>query len=335
MRLATDDLQAKKAQDVRDLRFKLQDLLMQLTAAQSLCAEEERALRADSESLMTELERIKADADIAFTQYQTDHLARKEQLQRAQNEEFRTLSGRVPQFLVEQGEIEADSPEFRQLKQLESQLRNSRSDITFAESEEFEGENPYPARILELERAKRELMQSIREDAHNSLDRIMQLGMHLDNEEAEFKAEAGQLNANIKRQDETYKKRLERLYTQLETIQSRRVKVTEATEAKVRQWEEKIEAIDGSFRARLAEANRVAETLKSSLMTANIKKSQHLEIEKQRARDEQKLLQESMMLQQELFDMHKQVERAKEESGLLQRELSAKIGMRRTASLYL
>jgi hypothetical protein len=178
-------------------------------------------------------------------------------------------------------------------------------------------------------------MQEIREDAHMSQDRILELTMHLDEEEAEFKADVAQLNANMKKQDEGCKKQLDRLYLQLEQIQTKRSKRNAAAQTKVKQWEQKIDGVDASFREKLSHENRMAETLKSSLIIANLRKTEQLEIEKRRALEEQQLVQESLTLKQELFDMKKQVEKAKEESGMLRRELSAKIGTRRTASLFL
>jgi hypothetical protein len=120
MKLATDDIQARKAQEVRDLRFLLQDLLMQLTAAQSLFAEEERAFRTERESLVTDLERIKAEADIAFTKSQTEHLARKEDLQRSQNEAFRTLAATIPHLIAEQAQLglDVETEEYQKLKEV-------------------------------------------------------------------------------------------------------------------------------------------------------------------------------------------------------------------------
>jgi hypothetical protein len=122
MKLASDDLQARKAQEVRDLRFRLQDVLMQLTAAQSLFAEEERAFRTERESLVTDFERIKAEADIAFTKSQTEHLARKEELQRSQNEGFRKLAAQIPQLTAEQEQrgLDVETEEYQKLKKVEN-----------------------------------------------------------------------------------------------------------------------------------------------------------------------------------------------------------------------
>jgi hypothetical protein len=313
MKLAADDIQSRKAQEARDLRFLLQDLLMQLTAAQSLFAEEQRAFRTDRESLVTDLERIKAEADIAFTQAQTTQLARKEALHRSQNEEFRVLTAKIHHLIAEQEQLglDVETEQYRKLKEVEKDLRDSRHYVS-AVDEDLEDENPYPPRISDLEREKREMMQAIREDAHTTQDRILELGMHLDGEEAEFKAEVAQLNAKMKKQEETYKKQLDRLYMQVEQIQTKRGKIAAATETKVKQWEQKIEAVDAAFREKLGGANRIAETLKSSLITANIRKTQHLEIERKRALDEQQIVQESLILKQEVFDLQQQVEKAKE-----------------------
>jgi DNA repair exonuclease SbcCD ATPase subunit len=337
MKLATEDLQARKAQDIRELRFILQDLLMQVTAAQATLAEEERSYRADTESAVTDLERIKADADMAFSRAQTEQLSRKERLQRDQNEEFRALTSELPRLLARTEELgfDAETPEYQKLKALERELRNTPVPPEDGPEPDIEGENPYPARISELEREKKDLMQAIRDDEHNARDRIIELTNALEESEADFKEEVAQMHADMKKQDETYRKQLERLYGQLETVQAKRAKAAAVNNSKIQAWEQKIDALDYGFKQRLNDAHKIVEGLKSSLTTANFRKAQHLEIEQKRAQDEQKFVQELLNLKQHVFNLQKQVEKAKEETVLLRRELSAKIGTRRTASLFL
>ena len=70
-------------------------------------------------------------------------------------------------------------------------------------------------------------------------------------------------------------------------------------------------------------------------MNANLRKTQQLEIEKKRSAEQRQLMEESFSLKQQTFTMQKELQKAKEESTVLRRELSAKIGPRRTASLFL
>ena len=73
MEQVSNDLIAKKEQTVRDMQDHLKDLMVQLGAANSDLADEERDFLSKKENLLTQLKRIKAGADTRFSQARKEH----------------------------------------------------------------------------------------------------------------------------------------------------------------------------------------------------------------------------------------------------------------------
>jgi hypothetical protein len=201
--------------------------------------------------------------------------------------------------------------------------------------ESDDGDLLYSMRIPALEAQKRELLQAIRDEKQNGETRIMELTLMLEGEENDRKAELEALQHKLEKQEETAKKAISRLYAELDAAQQKRKKLMQGQKAKIDDLEGRIRAADVEFGKKLSEATQVAEALKTRLVNSNLRKNQHLELERKRSSQQQKLLQETYDLHREVFDMQRRANVAREESGVLRRELSVCIGPRRTASLFM
>ena len=129
--------------------------------------------------------------------------------------------------------------------------------------------------------------------------------------------------------------KIKKLYTELDKIRDKRESSIVTRQEKIATLQAQIDKVEAEFRQKLKDASRVADKLKTALVNANLRKTQQLELEKKRSAEQRQLMQESFSLQQQNFSMQKELQKAKEESAILRRELSAKIGPRRTASLFL
>ena len=343
LNLVTADLQAKMEQELKDLQFHLQDLTMQLGAAQAALDNDERVFVNQRESLITEIQHVKTEADIKFAQAQVDFMEKKDRMQREYDLAFQSIAASMP--AAQKEEPPEDSAEVvatkRRLKRFEGNLRKFKQSV-FNKSVDEDGEidsdrsvQMYTDRITHLEMQKRELLQSMKDDEHFNEERLLELTSMMDGQETQFQREIEELQGEMKKKEDVYRQNVDRIYMDLENVQAQRQSNMTMRQEKLAALQDQITGVDAEFREKLKEASRVAERLKTALVNANLRKTQQLEIERQRSQEHKRLMKETFTLQQQIFTAERQLQKVREEGSLLRRELSAKIGPRRTASLFM
>ena len=339
----TADLNARRQQDVRDLQLKLQDLTMQLSATRSAMQDDERNFINQREMLVTQLHHIKTDADIRFSKEQLSFMHDCERLQREHDQRFREITKAMPSHL-EAGAVKDNdelSKSKSQLKRLENSVRNfeQRSIERAADDEEErdheECRQMYADRVTDLEDQKRELMQAIRVDERSNDDRMSELYAMMEEQDNKFRIEREEMSEKLARKEQKYKETIDKLYSDLERIQDQRMETMASRKERVEELQSQIDKVEMEMKQKLREASKVTEKLKVALANSNMRMSHQMEVERRRAREQQELMRDAFVLQQSVYGTEKRLERAKEEGSLLRRELSAKIGPRRTASLFL
>ena len=143
------------------------------------------------------------------------------------------------------------------------------------------------------------------------------------------------MSEKLARKEQKYKETIDKLYSDLERIQDQRMETMASRKERVEELQSQIDKVEMEMKQKLREASKVTEKLKVALANSNMRMSHQMEVERRRAREQQELMREAFVLQQSVYGTEKRLERAKEEGSLLRRELSAKIGPRRTASLFL
>ena len=336
----SNDLLAKKEQTIKDMQDHLQDLMVQLGAANSDLADEERDFLSKKENLLTQLKRIKANADTKYSQARMEHLAQMEILQREYNESLEQIQLNMQQIAQAPQPTENDpklEETHQKMRLFEDNLRRYKQSVPepVEDIDDNDNDELYINRINQLESQKRELLSAIKEDEHTNQNRIMELTMVLDEQDGKFQSEIEDLQEKMNKREEQYKQQLDKLYTELDKIRDKRESSIVTRQEKIATLQAQIDKVEAEFRQKLKDASRVADKLKTALVNANLRKTQQLELEKKRSAEQRQLMQESFSLQQQNFSMQKELQKAKEESAILRRELSAKIGPRRTASLFL
>lgn len=339
----TNDINAKKEQMIRDMQEHLKDLMSELNRANSELAEEEREFLTKRENLLTKLKGIKAKADTQFVQARVEHLSRLDALKEEHHETIQQIQQSM-EVINSQSLSAREDPQLEQVhtraKAFESTLRQyqERSNLTLSDIDTSisDGNDAlYLERIEELETQKQELIQSIKEEEQTNQNRIMELTMMLDDQDCQFQREIDVIQDQLNRREEQYKQQLEKLYCEIDKIRSKRETTLATKQQRIQSLQGQIDSVENEFREKLRDASRVAEELKTTLVNANLRKERQLETEKRRSEEQRQLMQESLNLRQQTFAMQKELQKAKDESTVLRRELSAKIGPRRTASLFL
>jgi hypothetical protein len=332
------DLAAQKQQDIRELQLKLHMILLRLRSTQSLLATEERDFLTRQDSLQTELARIKSDAEVKFSQAQVRHLSRKAEAQREHEDQLHSLAQTFPQLVHKwprDEDSDAHAAEFARLRQLESSLHRTSPDVPELPDDPIDDTTLYNLQLSHLECQKRELLHAIRDEQRIGNEKVHELTNVLNREQSEFASESERLSAKIERHEDAWQKQLQRLCEELDGVQTRKSQAAAANAEVLEEWQSRIEAADHDFRRQLREAARTAEGLRAAVMGVNLRKTEQLAAERRRSQSRQQLRTEGLSLRLETFNRQKQLEMAREKEGLLRRELSATIGTRRTASLFL
>ena len=342
LNLVEADLQAKREQELHELQLHLQDLTMQLSAAQNALADEERAYVNQRETLITEIQKVKTEADVKFAQAQVEFMERKTKMQREFDLQFQGLTATipVPENVQEESESEELVERKRYLKKFEGSLRKFKQaymnkGLDGDTLDEDNSHQLYTDRITRIEAQKRELLQSLKEDEHNNEEMLNELTSLLEEQELKFQNEIDEIQNRMRKKEESYRQTMDRIHRELEKIQEQRHNNIAPRTAKLNQLQEQTEALELEFRQKLKEASTVAEKLKMMLVNANLIKSQQLEKDRQMSQEHNGLMKTSHSLQQQLFAAERHLEKLREESTLLRKQLSARIGPRRTASLFM
>lgn len=335
---AMEDAKAAKEAELHELQGQLQDYILRINAAQSQLAQEERDFMNEKETLLTELKRIKIDAEAKSAESRMSHLTNMEQLQAQHEAAIAAYAASLQNMQMPQESYN----ERQEIENIRSQIRDSQNKIRSAKTTVLDNdkdkiqssESAYVSRISMLEIKKRELMQILRDEERLNKTRVTEMTMLLDDQETQYQREIQAFQAEMKRKEDKYQDELSKLFNELDRTQARRAEIVAKHKAKIESIQNQINNTEAEFKQKLSKANVVAEKLKAALMNANMRKTQQLELEKQRSEEQQNLLRESFAIQQNIAKLKAELEKAKKDSTFLRRELTSKIGARRAASLF-
>jgi hypothetical protein len=186
---------------------------------------------------------------------------------------------------------------------------------------------------LEAERTR--ILEESKTEEEDNRKQLMALVVALDEQSFQFQTEIQELKQSMDAKEQEYERSLAKCVQQIATIQAKRDRVEEQRRQKIGEIQGEIDEIEADFRQKMREAARVAERLKGSLITVKARKSKELEAEQQRSTDQQRLLRENGELRVRICELENALEVEKDKFAVLRRELSATLGPRRTASLFI
>lgn len=338
----TADLRARRDQEARNLEIRLQDLTMQLNSTRASMEDDEREFITQREVLTTELQNVKTEADIAFSQEQIAFMRDREQIQREYDERFKTLMSSVRTNLTSPSP--QDNEELLKTKNRITKLQNNvkqleqasqKLSLDYSDFREDDQRQLYMDRVTELEEQKRELIQAIQEEQRSDNDRLSELSGMIHEQDNRFKAERDEISEQMSRKEAKYRNTIDKLYNDLERIQGQRMGAIENGKQRIAEIRGQIDKIETELRAKLRDANRITAKLKIKLTNVNLRRTQQIAAQRERSREQQELMRESLVLQERVHGAEKRLQKAREQTSLLRQELSAKIGPRKTASLFM
>jgi phage-related minor tail protein len=118
-------------------------------------------------------------------------------------------------------------------------------------------------------------------------------------------------------------------------VHERKVKAAEQRKRQIATLEDEIEAVEAEFAGKMDNASRVAMKLRATLEMLQKRKVERIVEEKQRSADRNRGLRENSKLRRRIFVLEQHVTRSREILYGLRRDVSATVGPRITASLFL
>lgn len=339
-----DDLRIQKEKKKHELQEQLQLLTLDANTAHAGLAADERDFLQQQQELITELNRIKIDAEVKAEESRMDHMAKLEMIydkhSAAIHELTEQLNNTQLNTELEQSKKREENPEIIEAKQ---QLLTFENSLRELKSSRIEDEDPhdendqqmYATKIHELEQLRRSVIDEYKSNQASHKSKTIEMTLALDDQDASYQKEIEEIKKKMEKKEQQYKEQLDKSFRQLSLIQERRASILSQRREKVTKLQDEIKEIQNEFHQKMRDATRVAEKLKTALINVNLRKSQQLKVEKDASSEQQALLRENFALQQQLFQMQKQLSSYKEEYSLLRKELSATIGPRRTASLFI
>jgi len=335
MNAINNDIQAEKEAKLKEMRKELQELILSVNVAQSELTNEEHEFIKQKEALITEIKKVDLETEKKIAEAKHLHRIEMDDIRSKQENALRAFSKSIQSLEVE-NESFNDDKEIDDMKEQVREYESKLSELKFSQRSSLELDNSvYSSKLYELESKKRELTQILREEEQKSKTRLMEMTILLDEQDSQFQNKISQMQNSMKKKEEQYQRKISKLMEKLQDLQQQRFDINRQRKAKVSELQKEIENIETEFKQKLTQASRVAEKLKISLSNINLRKSQQLSYERERSLEQQELLKESYLLQQQIAKLEQDLQKAKSISSNLRRELSARIGARRVASLLL
>lgn len=332
----SSDIQAKNEKDVQDLQDTLRDLMCQLSAAREKLTLDERDFLRKKESLNTELKQVQINADVRYSNARIEYIDNVEQLNQAYHLSLQEYIRSLPNISEPSKSIDILYNKSNSTSPKNSRFSTTKKSSTTIINDELDENDAqlYHDRILVLEDQRKELMHQIKEDERNNQGKLEEISLMIDNQETIYEQEINKLQLTMKTKEEQYEQQLLKLYADLQRAIDRRIEATERRQQKVGALQAQIDKVENDTRQKLIESIHKAEKLKASLKHINIQKSKQLEYDQRISAQTKELNEESLRLQQQMFTMERELQKAKAESQMLRRELCQQIGPRKVQSLF-
>lgn len=337
----TEDLQAQKEKKKRELYEQLQELTLQTNTAQAVLAADEREFLHRQQELITELNKIKINAEIKAEESRMNHLNKLETLKNQHKQAISNLTNQIHQAYQEKSIIQTqgNDPRLNETKRKLEQSQNSlkqlkSSKLSFEDDENEHDMQYYANKISELEAIRSQVIEEYKLNQESHKSKTIELTVSLEDQDVTYQKEINNIKNIMTRKEEQYQEQLERCFSQIEQIQKRKEVALSQRRERIAKIQNEIKEIQDEFHQKMRDATRIAEKLKASLMNVNLRKTQQLQVEKDASNEQQYLIRENYNLQKQLYQAQKQLAKYKEEFSIVRRDLSAAIGPRRTSTLF-
>ena len=349
-----DSMRFEKDNQISLLQKQLEETISEVNILEAELANEEQDFITKKEALLTELNKIKIDSTIESSKLRINHLTTLDKMQETQTQILANYNNQISSFSAQKSDflnsisnlqsthdLNSSSSKLeetrKQLEKTQQIMRHNKlSQILESDSDSDEDNNSdelYDAKISQLQEEKELLLENMKNNEETNNLKIIELTEALDEQESSFKEQLFQLEKESKERENKYKDTLDGLFDELSSIQSQRSIEISKRKKQIQEMEKQIQDINKQFESQFRDAARVSEKLRTALLNAKIWKTQHLEMEKQRASENQRLSDETVILLQKISDTQKELQVAKDEYDQLKNAIIAKYGARRAASI--
>jgi chromosome segregation ATPase len=190
-------------------------------------------------------------------------------------------------------------------------------------------------KLREIEDEAATLTREMKEDEAENRRRLMDMVVALDEQSNQTQEEITRIQSDGALRETQHRSDLKRIVEEIAQVRVERARAEEQRRARVAIVQADITKIEDEFKAKMADAARVAARLRAALENAKLRKGQQLANERERAAERGKLLQENSALKIRISKLENDVRIARGNVTALKKHVTVAIGPRRAASLLI
>jgi DNA repair exonuclease SbcCD ATPase subunit len=191
------------------------------------------------------------------------------------------------------------------------------------------------AQLKEIDREKEDFLKASQSGEHARMAQLIELICAVDGQGSENQNEIQEFQADSASKEAQYRAELTTLTSEITKTHEKQRTAAQQRRGRIAALQSEIDVIESEFSGKMANAARIGEKLRVALGMVKQRKQEVLQAEKQRSTDRSKLLRENSALRRKIFALETQIVRARGSASGLRREVSATVGARLTASLFL
>ena len=343
MKTSTGDLNTENEQEAVQLKYKLEDLYIQLNTLQTELKTQEDKYISESERLKTEIQRANIECEQKCCKLKTDHISQMEEIQKRYrvanfdfNKKFSLLQLQPLSNSVEDNEQNQNANEISEgtsNDQLNHEAEPSPDDLVKSGMLE-DAIQRYEEKLKELLYSQSVLSIKLEDSKHQKETRLLELTLTNDKQGTSFQEEIQNLQQQMQDNAEQYETRAFALTQEIENVNRQGNKTLHKTEQKTLELQERIKEKE-EFRIKMNEANSIIQRLKVKLENINDQKKHEIEYQRLVYQEQHQLMKDLFAIEQSVQRIQGEIERAKNDNNVLRAELIRRVGCRRAYSVLI
>jgi hypothetical protein len=328
------DLDAEADFQRHQLQEQIYQLVVEVNDLQSEAATEQHDFLTQKERLICDLARIKLSEALKIEKATVDHHTRLTQLRVDHANSIASLAqspisrSSVLPFPSRSQVAETHTEEVNSLEQSFDEVKGTsipNSELT----------SVLNAQLKELSRQKANFLNDMKLNEQARMSQLVELISDVDSQNTDSQQEINEFQNDSAVKESEYRVKINSLTSEITKLQERRENALQRRQQQFAVIHSEIDAIEREFGGKMEKATRIAEKLRLALGILKQRKQERVMAEKQRSAERSRLLKENSALRRKVFVLENQVSRAQRIVSGLRREVSATVGPRVTASLFL
>jgi hypothetical protein len=326
------DLEAEDDFQRHLLQEKIYQLVVEVNDLQSEAATEQHDFLTEKERLTCDLAHLKLSEALKIEKATVDHHTRLNHLRVDHANSIASLAqSPIPRPAVRPSYSRVIDNQTQELDTLELSL----DEVKGSSIPNTQLSSVLNSQLRELARQKADFLNQMKLREQDRMAQLVELISDIDTQNTDSQTEITEFQDDSAVKEAEYRVKINSLTSEITKIQGRRRIALQRRQQQFSALHSEIDAIETEFGGKMEKATRMAERLRLALGIVKQRKQERVTAEKQRSAERSRLLKENSALRRKIFMLENQVLRAQRTVSGLRREVSATVGPRVTASLFL